>query len=194
MRYIIYILLLVGFLYGQSEEETIPVPKSDVIEWANKLKQYETSDSLQTSLISDLELQVKKLEENSALDSLIISTRLHQIDLLKETNELYKEKIKVEQQNLFNSHKRKFKSTLLQICPNYQQGTKIEVIKPKSKGLIGFFKRSPGFNKEKTESRFNSFYFNSIVGVKTKVHVFPEAFNDEKEKENRSKENHRINF
>lgn len=95
MRFIIYILLLVGFLYGQSEEETIPVLKSDVIEWANKLKQYETSDSLQTSLISDLELQVKKLEENSTLDSLIISTRLHQIELLKETNELYKEKIKV---------------------------------------------------------------------------------------------------
>ena len=95
MRYIIYILLLVGFLYGQSEEKTISVPKSDVIEWANKLKQYETSDSLQTSLISDLELQVKKLEENSTLDSLIISTRVHQIDLLKETNELYKEKIKV---------------------------------------------------------------------------------------------------
>jgi len=95
MRYLIYILLLVGFLYGQSEGETISVPKSDVIEWANKLKQYETSDSLQTSLISDLELQVKKLEENSALDSLIISTRLHQIDLLKETNQLYKEKIKV---------------------------------------------------------------------------------------------------
>jgi hypothetical protein len=94
MRYIIYILL-VGFLYGQSEEKTISVPKSDVIEWANKLKQYETSDSLQTSLISDLELQVKKLEENSTLDSLIISTRVHQIDLLKETNQLYKEKVKV---------------------------------------------------------------------------------------------------
>ena len=95
MRYIIYILLLVGFLYGQSEEKTVSVPKSDVIEWANKLKQYETSDSLQMSLISDLELQVKMLEENSTLDSLIISTRVHQIDLLKETNELYKEKIKV---------------------------------------------------------------------------------------------------
>ena len=95
MRYIIYILLLVGFLYGQSEEKTISVPKSDVIEWANKLKQYEVSDSLQTSLISDLELQVKKLEENSTLDSLIISTRVHQIDLLKETTELYKEKVKV---------------------------------------------------------------------------------------------------
>ena len=95
MRYIIYILLLVGFLYGQSEEKTVSVPKSDVIEWANKLKQFEVSDSLQTSLISDLELQVKMLEENSTLDSLIISTRVHQIDLLKETNQLYKEKIKV---------------------------------------------------------------------------------------------------
>ncbi len=95
MRYIIYILLLVGFLYGQSDEKTVSVPKSDVIEWANKLKQFEVSDSLQTSLISDLELQVKMLEENSTLDSLIISTRVHQIDLLKETNQLYKEKIKV---------------------------------------------------------------------------------------------------
>ena len=95
MRYIIYILLLVGFLNGQSDEKTVSVPKSDVIEWANKLKQYETSDSLQMSLISDLELQVKMLEENSTLDSLIISTRVHQIDLLKETNQLYKEKIKV---------------------------------------------------------------------------------------------------
>ena len=95
MRYIIYILLLVGFLYGQSDEKTVSVPKSDVIEWANKLKQYETSDSFQMSLISDLELQVKMLEENSTLDSLIISTRVHQIDLLKETNQLYKEKIKV---------------------------------------------------------------------------------------------------
>ena len=95
MRYIIYILLLVGFLDGQSDEKTVSVPKSDVIEWANKLKQYETSDSLQMSLISDLELQVKMLEEHSTLDSLIISTRVHQIDLLKETNQLYKEKIKV---------------------------------------------------------------------------------------------------
>ena len=95
MRYIIYILLLVVFLYGQSDEKTVSVPKSDVIEWANKLKQFEVSDSLQTSLISDLELQVKRLEENSTLDSLIISTRVHQIDLLKETNQLYKEKIKV---------------------------------------------------------------------------------------------------
>ena len=97
MRYIIYILLLVGVLYGQDtkDEKMYSIPASQVTDWANKLKQYEVSDSLQTSLISDLELQVKKLEENSALDSLIISTRLHQIDLLKETNQLYKEKIKV---------------------------------------------------------------------------------------------------
>ena len=89
MRYIIYILLLVGVLYGQDtkDEKMYNIPASQVTDWANKLKQFEVSDSLQTSLISDLELQVKKLEENSTLDSLIISTRVHQIDLLKETNE-----------------------------------------------------------------------------------------------------------
>tara|TARA_B100001996_G_scaffold236553_1_gene182716 strand:+ start:313 stop:696 length:384 start_codon:yes stop_codon:yes gene_type:complete len=95
MRYFIYILLFVSVLFGQTEEETITLPKSDVIEWANRLQGFEKADSLSQVAISDLESVVFKLEENAYMDSLIIEKRELQISLLKETNELYKDKVKL---------------------------------------------------------------------------------------------------
>jgi len=95
MRYFIYILLFVSVLFGQTEEETITLPKSDVIKWANKLQGFEKADSLSQVAISDLESIVFKLEENAYMDSLIIEKRELQISLLKETNELYKDKVKL---------------------------------------------------------------------------------------------------
>ena len=95
MRYLIYILLFVSVLFGQTEEETITLPKSDVIEWANRLQGFEKADSLSQVAISDLESVVFKLEENAYMDSLIIEKRELQISLLKETNELYKDKVKL---------------------------------------------------------------------------------------------------
>jgi len=95
MKYIIYILFLFSVLLGQTEEETITLPKADVIEWANKLQGFEKSDSLSTIAISDLESIVFKLEENAFMDSLIIEKRELQISLLRETNELYKDKVKL---------------------------------------------------------------------------------------------------
>ncbi len=82
-------------LLGQTEEETITLPKTDVIEWANRLQGFEKADSLSTIAISDLESVVFKLEENAFMDSLIIEKRELQILLLKETNELYKDKVKL---------------------------------------------------------------------------------------------------
>ena len=95
MRYFIYILLFVSVLFGQTEEETITLPKSDIIEWANRLQGFEKADSLSQVAISDLESVVFKLEENAYMDSLIIEKRELQISLLKETNELYKDKVKL---------------------------------------------------------------------------------------------------
>ena len=95
MKYIIYILFLFSVLLGQTEEETITLPKTDVIEWANRLQGFEKADSLSTIAISDLESVVFKLEENAFMDSLIIEKRELQILLLKETNELYKDKVKL---------------------------------------------------------------------------------------------------
>ena len=95
MRYLIYIVFLFSVLLGQTEEETITLPKTDVIEWANRLQGFEKADSLSTIAISDLESIVFKLEENAFMDSLIIEKRELQILLLKETNELYKDKVKL---------------------------------------------------------------------------------------------------
>jgi|TARA_B100001094_G_scaffold310616_1_gene345390 hypothetical protein len=95
MRYLIYIVFLFSVLLGQTEEETITLPKTDVIEWANRLQGFEKADSLSTIAISDLESVVFKLEENAFMDSLIIEKRELQILLLKETNELYKDKVKL---------------------------------------------------------------------------------------------------
>ena len=95
MRYLIYIVFLFSVLLGQTEEETITLPKTDVIEWANRLQGFEKPNSLSTIAISDLESVVFKLEENAFMDSLIIEKRELQILLLKETNELYKDKVKL---------------------------------------------------------------------------------------------------
>ena len=95
MRYIIYILLFVGVLFGQTEEKTITLPESDVIEWANKLQGFEKADSLSQIAISDLEKSIILLEENAYMDSLIIQKRELQISLLKETNELMEKKVKL---------------------------------------------------------------------------------------------------
>ena len=95
MKYIIYILFLFSVLLGQTAEETITLPKVDVVEWANKLQGFEKADSLSTILISDLEKSIILLEENAYMDSLIIEKRELQISLLKDTNELYKDKVKL---------------------------------------------------------------------------------------------------
>ena len=95
MRYFIYILLFVGVLFGQTEEKTITLPESDVIEWANKLQGFEKADSLSQIAISDLEKSIILLEENAYMDSLIIQKRELQISLLKETNELMEKKVKL---------------------------------------------------------------------------------------------------
>ena len=54
MRYFIYILFLFSVLLGQTEEKTITLPESEVINLANKLKGFEKADSLSQITISDL--------------------------------------------------------------------------------------------------------------------------------------------
>ena len=95
MRYFIYILFLFSVLLGQTEEKTITLPESEVINLANKLKGFEKADSLSQITISDLEQMVFKLEENAYMDSMIIQKRELQISLLKETNELMEKKVKL---------------------------------------------------------------------------------------------------
>jgi hypothetical protein len=93
MRYLIYILFL-GLLFGQ-DSKTYTFSEEEVLGFTNKIKELELKDSLHVSLVIDLEKQISLLEDNAKSDSLIIDFRTQQLQLQKETINLYKEKVKV---------------------------------------------------------------------------------------------------
>ena len=111
MKYFIYILLI-GTLFSQDIEGDKPIPldqslysqdevktytftEEEVLGFTNKIKELELKDSLNVSLVMDLETQISLLEDNAKSDSLIIDFRTQQLQLQKETINLYKEKVKV---------------------------------------------------------------------------------------------------
>ena len=96
MRYIIYILLL-GTLFSQEVDETktYTFTEEQVLGFTNAIKELELNDSLNVSLVEDLESQLKLFEENSTIDSMLIANKTTQINLLKDTNKLLEQKVKL---------------------------------------------------------------------------------------------------
>ena len=98
MRYFIYILLL-GTLFSQevNETKTYTFTEEEVLGFTNTIKELELKDSLNVSLVDDLESQLKLFEENSAIDSMLIANKTTQLNLLKDTNKLLEQKVKLVQ-------------------------------------------------------------------------------------------------
>jgi hypothetical protein len=96
MRYIIYILF-VGLLFAQDiqEPKTYSFTEEQVLGFTNAIKELELKDSLNVSLVSDYEAMVKRLEATAAIDSMLIANKTTQIDLLKDTNKLLEQKVKL---------------------------------------------------------------------------------------------------
>jgi len=96
MRYIIYILF-VGLLFAQDiqEPKTYSFTEDQVLGFTNAIKELELKDSLNVSLVSDYEAMVKRLEATAAIDSMLIANKTTQIDLLKDTNKLLEQKVKL---------------------------------------------------------------------------------------------------
>ena len=96
MRYIIYILF-VGLLFAQDiqEPKTYSFTEDQVLGFTNAIKELELKDSLNVSLVSDYEAMVKRLESTAAIDSMLIANKTTQIDLLKDTNKLLEQKVKL---------------------------------------------------------------------------------------------------
>ena len=96
MRYIIYILLL-GTLFSQEVDETktYTFTEEQVLGFTNAIKELELKDSLNVSLVEDLESQLNLFEENSVIDSMLIANKTTQINLLKDTNKLLEQKVKL---------------------------------------------------------------------------------------------------
>jgi len=96
MRYIIYILF-VGLLFAQDiqEPKTYSVTEEQVLGFTNTIKELELKDSLNVSLVSDYEAMVKRLEATAAIDSMLIANKTTQLTLLKDTNKLLEQKVKL---------------------------------------------------------------------------------------------------
>jgi hypothetical protein len=96
MRYITYILF-VGLLFAQDiqEPKTYSFTEDQVLGFTNAIKELELKDSLNVSLVSDYEVMVKRLEATAAIDSMLIANKTFQISLLKDTNKLLEQKVKL---------------------------------------------------------------------------------------------------
>ena len=96
MRYIIYILS-VGLLFAQDiqEPKTYSFTEDQVLGFTNAIKELELKDSLNVSLVSDYEAMVKRLEATAAIDSMLIANKTTQLTLLKDTNKLLEQKVKL---------------------------------------------------------------------------------------------------
>ena len=96
MRYIIYILFA-GLLFAQDiqEPKTYSFTEEQVLGFTNAIKELELKDSLNVSLVSDYEAMVKRLEATAAIDSMLIANKTTQLTLLKDTNKLLEQKVKL---------------------------------------------------------------------------------------------------
>ncbi len=96
MRYITYILF-VGLLFAQDiqEPKTYSFTEEQVLGFTNAIKELELKDSLNVSLVEDYEAMVKRLEATAAIDSMLIANKTTQLNLLKDTNKLLEQKVKL---------------------------------------------------------------------------------------------------
>ena len=96
MRYITYILF-VGLLFAQDiqEPKTYSFTEEQVLGFTNAIKELELKDSLNVSLVEDYEAMVKRLEATAAIDSMLIANKTTQLTLLKDTNKLLEQKVKL---------------------------------------------------------------------------------------------------
>ena len=96
MRYIIYILF-VGLLFAQDiqEPKTYSFTEDQVLGFTNAIKELELKDSLNVSLVEDYEAMVKRLEATAVIDSMLIANKTTQLTLLKDTNKLLEQKVKL---------------------------------------------------------------------------------------------------
>ena len=77
------------------EPKTYSFTEEQVLGFTNAIKELELKDSLNVSLVEDYEAMVKRLEETAVIDSMLIANKTTQINLLKDTNKLLEQKVKL---------------------------------------------------------------------------------------------------
>ena len=93
MRGVFFLLLVLITLKGYSQD-TIQIPQEELNNFFLSVDTLKEQDSIKTVLISDLELQIKNYNLLSNQDSLILSYKNQEIDLLRYQIKLYDDRLK----------------------------------------------------------------------------------------------------
>ena len=93
MRGVFFFLLVFTVLKGYSQD-TVQIPQDELNNFFLSVDTLKEQDSIKTVLISDLELQIKNFNLLSNQDSLILSYKNQEIDLLKYQIKLYDNRLK----------------------------------------------------------------------------------------------------
>tara|TARA_R110000823_G_scaffold259717_1_gene380807 strand:- start:113 stop:493 length:381 start_codon:yes stop_codon:yes gene_type:complete len=88
MRGVFFFLLVFTVLKGYSQD-TVQIPQDELNNFFLSVDTLKEQDSIKTVLISDLELQIKNFNLLSNQDSLILSYKNQEVDLLKYQIKLY---------------------------------------------------------------------------------------------------------
>ena len=93
MKKLIILLALFGFIYSQDKVYTFT--EEEVTNMANKVKDLQTQVENQTEQIDVYEELMKKYENQTQIDSMLLSFKTQQVDILKDREVLYEKQIKL---------------------------------------------------------------------------------------------------
>ena len=93
MKKLIILLALFGFIYSQDKVYTFT--EEEVTNMANKVKDLRTQVENQTEQIGVYEELMKKYENQTQIDSMLLSFKTQQVDILKDREVLYEKQIKL---------------------------------------------------------------------------------------------------
>ena len=93
MKRLILALTLIGLLFSQDKNYTFT--EEEVVNMGNKVKELEQTVDNQSEQLGIYEELMKKYENQSQVDSMLISFKTQQVNILKDREVLYEKQIKL---------------------------------------------------------------------------------------------------
>ena len=93
MKRLILSLTLIGLLFSQ--DKTYTFTEEEVVNMGNKVKELEQTVDNQSEQLGIYEELMKKYENQSQVDSMLISFKTQQVNILKDREVLYEKQIKL---------------------------------------------------------------------------------------------------
>ena len=93
MKKLILMLTMFGLLFSQDKVYTFT--EEEVVNMGNKVKDLQTTVENQTEQLGIYSELIKKFENQTEIDSMLLSFKTQQVDILKDREVLYEKQIKL---------------------------------------------------------------------------------------------------